>query len=253
MSANSLAATGATIDRVRSDRSFRDLLLFALTVSSGAVDAISFLALGKVFTAFMTGNLAFLGMGIAGSAGAPSSWAVLASMAGFAGGVYIGTIIVTPSRQPAAQQGEPGNSGRVAATEHTRSCDFAAASPRFRGDVARGRWPAWLQRDTRSPRRLGARHGNAERCGSMARCRRRVHHGRDRHLHLSGRQLRETPAERRRAAPIIWRACLSDCWRHGGRVSPDPCARLRPGVAVGHHHCGRRDGRQSFGYRDEAI
>ena len=59
MSANSLAATGATIDRVRSDRSFRDLLLFALTVSSGAVDAISFFALGKVFTAFMTGNLAW--------------------------------------------------------------------------------------------------------------------------------------------------------------------------------------------------
>jgi uncharacterized membrane protein YoaK (UPF0700 family) len=107
MSANSFAATGATTDRVRSDRSFRDLLLFALTVSSGAVDAISFLALGKVFTAFMTGNLAFLGMGIAGSAGAPSSWAVLASMAGFAGGVYIGTIIVTPSRQPTAQQGDP--------------------------------------------------------------------------------------------------------------------------------------------------
>jgi hypothetical protein len=76
-------------------------------VSSGAVDAISFLALGKVFTAFMTGNLAFLGMGIAGSAGAPGSLATLASMAGFAGGIYVGTIIVTPSRQPTTQQGEP--------------------------------------------------------------------------------------------------------------------------------------------------
>jgi uncharacterized membrane protein YoaK (UPF0700 family) len=32
----------------------RDQLLNALTVSSGAVDAISFLALGKVFSAFMT-------------------------------------------------------------------------------------------------------------------------------------------------------------------------------------------------------
>jgi uncharacterized membrane protein YoaK (UPF0700 family) len=107
MSANSFATIEATTYRVRSDRSFRDLLLFALTVSSGAADSISFLALGKVFTAFMTGNLAFLGMGIAGSAGAPSSLAVLASMAGFAGGVYIGTIIVTPSRQPATRQGEP--------------------------------------------------------------------------------------------------------------------------------------------------
>ena len=49
----------------------RDWLLSALTVSSGAVDAISFLALGKIFTAFMTGNIAFLGMGIAGHPGAP--------------------------------------------------------------------------------------------------------------------------------------------------------------------------------------
>jgi uncharacterized membrane protein YoaK (UPF0700 family) len=77
MSANSLAAT----DRAHSDRTVRDWLLFTLTVSSGAVDAISFLALGKVFTAFMTGNLAFLGMGIAGSAGAPGRLAVLASRA----------------------------------------------------------------------------------------------------------------------------------------------------------------------------
>src|SRR3984957_9580466 len=97
----------ATVQDRAVELKVRDLLLNALTVSSGAVDAISFLALGKVFTAFMTGNLAFLGMGIAGSAGAPSSWAVLASMAGFAGGVYIGTIIVTPSRQPTAQQGDP--------------------------------------------------------------------------------------------------------------------------------------------------
>jgi uncharacterized membrane protein YoaK (UPF0700 family) len=103
MGANSLA----TVDRVRSDRNLRDWLLFTLTVSSGAVDAISFLALGKVFTAFMTGNLAFLGMGIAGSAGAPGRLATLASMAGFAGGIYVGTIIVTPSRQPTAQQGAP--------------------------------------------------------------------------------------------------------------------------------------------------
>jgi uncharacterized membrane protein YoaK (UPF0700 family) len=83
MGANSLAPT----DQVHSDRNVRDWLLFMLTVSSGAVDAISFLALGKVFTAFMTGNLAFLGMGIAGIAGAPGRLATLASMAGFAGGI----------------------------------------------------------------------------------------------------------------------------------------------------------------------
>jgi uncharacterized membrane protein YoaK (UPF0700 family) len=92
MSTNSVA----TIDRVHSDRSHRDWLLFALTVSSGAVDAISFLALGKVFTAFMTGNLVFLGMAIARSAGAPNISAALVPMAGFALGVYLATFVVLP-------------------------------------------------------------------------------------------------------------------------------------------------------------
>jgi uncharacterized membrane protein YoaK (UPF0700 family) len=56
----------------------RDLLLNALTVSSGAIDAITFIALGKVFVAFMTGNIAFLGLRIAG-AGGPGSLAVYVS------------------------------------------------------------------------------------------------------------------------------------------------------------------------------
>ena len=71
----------------------RDLLLNALTFSSGAIDAISFLALGKVFTAFMTGNIAFLGLRIAG-AGGPGCVAILVSMAAFSVGVYLGTRIV---------------------------------------------------------------------------------------------------------------------------------------------------------------
>jgi uncharacterized membrane protein YoaK (UPF0700 family) len=74
----------------------RDLLLSALTVSSGAVDAISFLALGKVFSAFMTGNIAFLGFRAAG-AGGPGAVPVLASMGGFAVGVYASTRIVKRS------------------------------------------------------------------------------------------------------------------------------------------------------------
>jgi uncharacterized membrane protein YoaK (UPF0700 family) len=84
----------------------RNWLLAALTVSSGAVDAITFLALGKIFTAFMTGNIAFLGMGIAGHPGAPRIVWVLASMAGFAGGVYLATKITKRSSQSAAHEGE---------------------------------------------------------------------------------------------------------------------------------------------------
>jgi len=75
----------------------RDLLLNLLTVSSGAVDAISFLALGKVFSAFMTGNIAFLGLRVAG-APAPGAVAIVASVAAFAAGVYLSTRIVKHSK-----------------------------------------------------------------------------------------------------------------------------------------------------------
>src|ERR1700704_3636102 len=81
------------------ERGARDLLLGGLTVSSGAVDAISFVALGKVFTAFMTGNIAFLGLRVAG-ASAPGAVAILVSMAAFAVGVYVSTRIVKPSNGP---------------------------------------------------------------------------------------------------------------------------------------------------------
>jgi len=73
----------------------RDLLLNALTFSSGAIDAISFIALGKVFTAFMTGNVAFLGLRIAG-AGGPGCVSIIVSMAAFSIGVYLGTRVIKP-------------------------------------------------------------------------------------------------------------------------------------------------------------
>jgi uncharacterized membrane protein YoaK (UPF0700 family) len=75
----------------------RDLLLAGLTVSSGAIDAISFLALGKIFTAFMTGNLVFLGLGVADASQSDLS-RVLIALAGFAAGVFMATRIVEASR-----------------------------------------------------------------------------------------------------------------------------------------------------------
>lgn len=77
----------------------RDLLLSALTVSSGAVDAISYLALGRIFSAFMTGNGAFLGLGVAG-AGGPGVVSVAIPMAAFAGGVYLAARMAKPSEHP---------------------------------------------------------------------------------------------------------------------------------------------------------
>jgi uncharacterized membrane protein YoaK (UPF0700 family) len=86
----------------------RDLLLCGLTFSSGAVDVISFLALGKVFTAFMTGNVVFLGMRAAGANG-PDVVSVAAALAVFGTGVFLATRIVGPST------GSPVWSGRVTA------------------------------------------------------------------------------------------------------------------------------------------
>jgi uncharacterized membrane protein YoaK (UPF0700 family) len=44
-------------------------LLLVLTVVTGVVDAVSFLGLGQVFVANMTGNVVFLGFALAGKAG----------------------------------------------------------------------------------------------------------------------------------------------------------------------------------------
>jgi uncharacterized membrane protein YoaK (UPF0700 family) len=59
--------------------------LLALTFVTGIVDAVSFLALGQVFAAMQTGNVIFLGLGIAGAAEA-SVVAPLVSLAAFVAG-----------------------------------------------------------------------------------------------------------------------------------------------------------------------
>lgn len=45
--------------------------LLVLTAATGAVDGVSYLALDKVFTGNMTGNVLFLGFGLAGQPGLP--------------------------------------------------------------------------------------------------------------------------------------------------------------------------------------
>jgi uncharacterized membrane protein YoaK (UPF0700 family) len=57
-------------------------LLLLLTVATGVVDAVSILALGRVFVANMTGNVAFIGFALAGAPGFSLAAAVLA-LAGF--------------------------------------------------------------------------------------------------------------------------------------------------------------------------
>src|ERR1700693_1439564 len=58
----------------RAARSIRHPLsrtLLVLSFTTGLVDAVSYLGLGRVFTANMTGNVVLLGFGIAGRGGLP--------------------------------------------------------------------------------------------------------------------------------------------------------------------------------------
>ncbi|MBM7171460.1 DUF1275 domain-containing protein [Streptomyces sp. G44] len=64
-------------------------LLLALTLVTGVVDAVSYLALGHVFVANMTGNVVFLGFALAGAEGL-SALASVVSMAAFLAGALAG-------------------------------------------------------------------------------------------------------------------------------------------------------------------
>jgi uncharacterized membrane protein YoaK (UPF0700 family) len=67
--------------------------LLALTVTTGLVDAVSYLGLGHVFTANMTGNVVLLGFGLAHAGGLPVL-APLVSLAAFLLGAGAGGRIV---------------------------------------------------------------------------------------------------------------------------------------------------------------
>lgn len=79
------AAASATPDRgeIR-----RDALLILLAAAAGAVDVISFLGLGQVFTANMSGNLVFFGLALGGGAEAQALRSVVA-FAGFLAGAGV--------------------------------------------------------------------------------------------------------------------------------------------------------------------
>jgi uncharacterized membrane protein YoaK (UPF0700 family) len=73
--------------------------LIVLTFSTGLIDAASYLGLGKVFTANMTGNIVLLGFGIAGGSGLPVI-SPLVSLAAFMAGAVLGGRMAgaTPAR-----------------------------------------------------------------------------------------------------------------------------------------------------------
>jgi uncharacterized membrane protein YoaK (UPF0700 family) len=57
-------------ERARPERAYEGGLL-VLTAATGAIDGVSYLALDRVFTGNMTGNVLFIGFGLVGVAGIP--------------------------------------------------------------------------------------------------------------------------------------------------------------------------------------
>lgn len=78
-------------------------LLSCLTVVTGMVDAVSVLSLGRVFVANMTGNVVFIGFGLAGAPGF-SVLASLIALLGFAVGAGSGGLAIA---------GNSGSRGRL--------------------------------------------------------------------------------------------------------------------------------------------
>lgn len=68
-------------------------LMMALTVVTGALDAVGYLGLDRVFTGNMTGNVVILGMGIAAEEGLPVAGPLIALLGYVAGAAIVGGVI----------------------------------------------------------------------------------------------------------------------------------------------------------------
>ena len=74
-------------------------ILLAMTAVTGIVDAVSFLAMGHVFTANMTGNMVLLGFALAGASGLSVSRSSAALIAFLVGAVAGGRMTLDSSRR----------------------------------------------------------------------------------------------------------------------------------------------------------
>jgi uncharacterized membrane protein YoaK (UPF0700 family) len=79
---------------IRSSR--KPTCLLALALAAGAIDAASYLGLGRVFTANMTGNTVLLGVALARGSGADAARSAIA-LGGFSVGAVAGVAIVRAS------------------------------------------------------------------------------------------------------------------------------------------------------------
>ncbi|RKQ86819.1 uncharacterized membrane protein YoaK (UPF0700 family) [Solirubrobacter pauli] len=87
-----------------------DGALMLLSAASGALDAISFIVFGKVFSAFMTGNLVFLGLGTADAfaPGGPDLGRVCIVVVAFSAGVFAAARLARRARRARRAHGTTG-------------------------------------------------------------------------------------------------------------------------------------------------
>jgi len=88
----------------------RDVLVVILTLCTGALDAVCFLRLGRVFSSVITGNLALLGIAVGEKNGGLAANGGL-TLAGYAAGVVLGTLFAGT-----AERGQPVWPRRVSVT-----------------------------------------------------------------------------------------------------------------------------------------
>jgi uncharacterized membrane protein YoaK (UPF0700 family) len=109
-SAPGSAAHPGSADRSRRAAATRTALTVALTAGSGSLDALAFLALGKVFVSVITGNLVLLGIGLGVQGEHQVAARVAVAIASYAVGATAGAVITGR-----AQADQPVWPGRITA------------------------------------------------------------------------------------------------------------------------------------------
>src|SRR5215211_3780977 len=89
---------GRLLVRLSSPEKVRNAMLVLLSVAAGGVDAVSYLGLGHIFTANMTGNTVLLGLSL-GQAHWQTALRSGVALLGFIIGVAVGTVIASGDRQ----------------------------------------------------------------------------------------------------------------------------------------------------------
>lgn len=91
--------------RTRTTEAVLPPLMIFLTIVTGIVDAVAYLALGHVFVANMTGNVVFLGFAAAGADGLSVAGSLLALACFLPGGIASGRLAARLSDKPLLQLG----------------------------------------------------------------------------------------------------------------------------------------------------